>query len=37
MAAIVGPEGPSMAINFAIDGPKGSVGVGDHLWCDISA
>ena len=34
MAAIVGPGGPSVATNFAIDGSGGPVVAGDYLWRD---
>ena len=34
MAAILGPGGPSMTTQFAVDGPGGPVVAGDQLWRD---
>ena len=34
MAAIIGPGGPSIATQFAVDGLGGPFVAGDHLWRD---
>ena len=41
MAAILGPGGPSMATQFAVDSPGGPVMAGHQLWrgtnCGVTA